>query len=799
MLEFESFEMSGDRFYQDKTVMSLTEKGITLFRGKNYDASLDGKSSNGTGKTHLCEILFSFITGRSPRGVFKRCVTPTFNGTLKFKDHKGDHYSFSYTPSLPVNAWTITKNDVPIKVSHKPSDCQEKLQDIIGLSREDFGYFVFINQSSLDVLVKGAPKLKKEYLEGFFNIDTFYSQKFEIYNSKWKKIQDDIETIKSDRIRLDAVQESRKELPGEKWIILQIENCDDSILLIKDQISSFTDQQTTINRQIETWQEYHSLFTKLQGLDAACLQNEQDTLIKSKIELEHKAKNRLKLEVFLKSKFSPHQAKRPVCKEEQPPENRPDQKIITEKEIALNQMREKLRLKKQITSLVKELDSLKADVSESLDSLEAVKSDLYKKKAEMTDHLSLLRKGSDVCPTCRQPLTFILQGLSVEERRSAIESTLKDISAQEKECNEKMVIHSKALKIQQQLDVLQDQFSRFPNFGVRLSEAEGELVNLKDLSAWWTAYDREQEAESKWTVTNDLLTAEAASLGYPDILKEDHSDALRQISERLPIVSSGLKLFDRFSVLTEIVLQQKPITDLDSQAKILKEDITALLSRIESLNEFKGVLRTQLASHSSLKSQAEILEIKVARMAETESECNVLGLLNKFYSPTGFKVYELKKRCQKLIERCNVWSSLFFQESHTWSLSDDIDNLDFLIRPTKHHDILPFPISGLSKGETNRAYRVLLFSQLELIPPNKNTNLLILDEIEGHLDEAGMTAFCEVVLPKLRETFPNKTIIVISHQSSLQSGDIDHLWLAERKDRKTTLTVYPNYQRKQRA
>jgi DNA repair exonuclease SbcCD ATPase subunit len=103
----------------------------------------------------------------------------------------------------------------------------------------------------------------------------------------------------------------------------------------------------------------------------------------------------------------------------------------------------------------------------------------------------------------------------------------------------------------------------------------------------------------------------------------------------------------------------------------------------------------------------------------------------------------------------------------------------------------------MSSGEFNRASRVLLFSQLELIPPNKRTNLLILDEIEGHLDEAGMTAFCEIVLPKLKETFPDKTIVVISHLGSLaQAGVLDHIWLAERRDRKTTLTVYPDYKRK---
>ena len=199
------------------------------------------------------------------------------------------------------------------------------------------------------------------------------------------------------------------------------------------------------------------------------------------------------------------------------------------------------------------------------------------------------------------------------------------------------------------------------------------------------------------------------------------------------------------------MINQPQLLDLEQQKQTGKEDLGVLFSRVESLNEFKGVLRTQLTNITALRAQAEILEAKVAKQESTESECKILELLNNFYSPTGFKVYELKRRCQKLIERANYWSKLFFQEPYEWSLSEDLEDLDFFIQPSHDPDTEPYPIALLSSGEFNRAARVLLFSQLELIPPSKKTNLLFLDEIEGNLDEAGMTAFCEVVLPKLKE------------------------------------------------
>lgn len=800
MIEFESFDFSGDQFYQKNTSVPFDVSGLTLLRGKNLDSSEEGRTtSNGTGKSRLPQILEGFIFGKNPRGNFKKTILSNFTGTLKFKDGKGDRWSFTYSPKEAVGAWDITKNDLPIKVSHKPSDNQEKLQKALGITREDWNFFVYINQNSLNTLMRGKPTEKRNYLESFFNIDSFYSNRFDVYNSKWKKVKDEIELLKGDRIRLDAINDARKDLPGEKWVELQLEHCDTTLSILKDRIAVTTDSQVEIQKQLEAWSQYHALFTQLQGLEVKWLKDEQEKLMREKLELDRKAKNKLQLDTFLKLKLAPHQTKKPKRSTEKPVEQKPDNKDLTSKEVALSQMRDKLRLKKQITPLAKEILELEQQLALILapSTLDANKANFYKKRMDADEHLKLLQKGGDACPTCKQPLSFILGDQTPQEKKRALEATIQALMEQEKECLRQIALHNKAAKLNQQLAVLQEQFDRFPTFGTKLSDAEMDVTTLKEVAAKWDVYDREQDAETKWQTTNDLLLVEAKNLGYPDILDEDFSEDFQRISDRLPVVTDELKLFDRFDVLTEVVLNLKDSVDLESQKQQGKDDLAILISRVDELNEFKGVLRTQRTSITTLKSQADVLEEKVAGQESTESECKILEVMNTFYSPTGFKVYELKKRCQKLMERANYWSSLFFQEAYTWSLSDDLDNLDFLIQPTHNEETEPYPIALLSSGEFNRAARVLLFSQLELIPPTKKTNLLFLDEIEGHLDEAGMTAFGEVVLPKLKETFPDHTIVIISHLGSLQkSGFLDHLWMAERKDRKTTLTTYLNYQRK---
>lgn len=797
MIDFLSFTFTGDKFYQEETTVPLSQSGLTLLRGKNFDASKDGKASNGTGKTRLIELLASFIYGRGARGTFKKTVSPLFKGTLEFKT-KTDHWSFTYEPSKSVSSWQVLKNGQPFKASHKASDVQEFLQKTIGITREEFNYFVFINQQSLNVLIKGKGSERKSYLEGFFNIDTFYSNSFDIYKAEWNKSKVLLETLREDRIRLVSVKDSRKDLPNKGWATTQLDLCDEALPIIKETIQVVTNSQATVRNQIDSWNQYLKLYTSLQGVDVSQLRSEYDSLMKQKIELENKAKMRLQLEAFLRTKYIPHQAKKPVCTKQQPEKPKPETSDITDKGILLNQMQEKLRLKKLLSPLVEEITSLKAQLEglPSLEELERLKAQLYKDRVDTNEHLKLLKQGGDACPTCKQPLNFILEGLSVEERILRLNNRITEITKKEKEYLTLASLYAKLAKLNEQEATLNDQYSRFPTFGVKLSVAQYEFQILKDLQLEWEKYEKELDAAQQWKNTNSILDVEAKNLGYPDILKEDTSSVLQEISLRLTSLTEELKQFDRFDELTNLVIELPQLAVLEDNEKLYREDMAMLLSRVEALNEFKGVLRTQISSLELLITQEKALEEKLQGQEKAESECKILELIYNFYSPSGFKVYELKKRCQKLIDRANVWSKLFFQEPYVWSMSDDLENLDFFIQPTHDLSTEPYPISLLSAGEYNRAARVLLFSQLELIPPNKKTNLLFLDEIEGNLDEVGMIAFTEVVLPKLKETFQDKTIVVISHQTSLHTSDaLDHMWVAERRNRKTKLNVYPEYHR----
>jgi DNA repair exonuclease SbcCD ATPase subunit len=794
MIRFKYFSFNGDMFYQEPTVIPFEHYGLTLFKGKNFDGMPTDKShptSNGTGKTRLVQILEGFIYGKNPRGNFKRTILPDFSGELCLVDNFNDEWIFKF--DFKENEWTILKNGLPFEMSHKPSDRQDKLQEILGLTQKDWGYFVHINQKSMAILMMGKPAERRAYLEGFFNIDTFYELKFSEYKKKLESLNAEIEVLRTLKTRLNEAEAILSLLPDEEWLLNQITFSNAVLELLKARSAKASVGQNHINQQIRDWEEYYRLFPEIQGMNLEELKIEQASLIKEQTLLEQKIQNQINLKKFINTKLKPHAGKRLETLTD-PEYPKPDPLSVTEKEIAITHMREKLKLKKKINELKKSKAGIEIP---QIDNIEQVKTQLYAEKLILQKHQSLLSQGKSVCPTCDQPLTHILGEISLTEKQKEISERLAEIKKEEAVINYAVKCIAELARLSAEIDLLTLQFNGYPNYGVKLAEAEAEILIIREQVDSWNKYETSIKANSEWQKIQDNLDTEASLLGYPDILSEDYQPQIEKIKQHLGDLDLDIRKGEQFADLASHVASYEDITNLTTKRDDLENIIKNYTSSIDELNVCKGEWGAGAGTVQEFKRNIAAYKKQIENQDSLEREYRILEALNSFFSPKGFKLYELKKRCQALVERANYWSKLFFQEPYEWSMNDDLDDLDLLVCPTKHKNTVPYSVGLLSAGEGNRASRVLLFSLLELIPPNKRSNLLFLDEIEGFLDEAGMIAFTDIVLPKLKETFSDKNLVIISHHPSLSTSEvIDHLWFATKKDRKTTLSVSPFYRGK---
>lgn len=786
MIEIENFKFSNDMFYQGETVVPIL-KGVTLFCGINYDAGSTENHSNGTGKTRIPQLLSSFIYNKSERGTLKNMVMPNFLGTLQLKC-QNDHYSFTY--DLQENEWDIKKNGIKDLNFHKSTECQKYIASKIGFTKNEWANFVHINKHSISTLLQGDPASRRKFLESFFNIDEFYEEKRLEYKQIKETLEEQMHKLSEDRARLGQILESLDKLEGQQYLENQIDLIADSLIHLAGTENKLREAENLKLSDLKYWQDYYSYAQKTAGLPTeAVLSSTLSRLQKESNEFENKAKS----QSLVINKEKQYRLLQNIKEPEKPEFEEPQSDEILQLETDLVTMRQRQRLLekfKEIKAKVPELPPL--DMQE----LEQQKKALLEQQADNRLHISLINDGNS-CSRCGQSLEFILQNEEPKDRLIAFKQIEIETRKKLQDLDDTIAKLNAKTNLVKQLYDLKSEIDALPKYKESIADTLKRIDELKAQQQTYKSYFINKKNYDKQVVDKDVTLAEMRTLGYPDILEHNFIDKCKEINSEISELSFNLRVVQTANSYLEKVSSLPAQSEITEQLNKQKLDLEDLVNRKNKLNETLGEYKTQLTMVRNLNTDKAKLDERLATSAHVQNEYRIVESLVKFFSPTGFKIYELRKRCELFIEKANYWSPLFFQEQHEWSLPKDLDTIDFLVQPIKHRKIKPFSASMLSAGEENRAERILLFSQLQLEPKHKALNVLFLDEIEGHLDRAGRTMFTEVVIPKLKETFKDKSIILISHEESLkESPEINHLWLAQRKDRVTTLQVIENYNRK---
>jgi len=777
-----SFTFSGDHFYEKETKMVFLP-GITLLRGINHDAGDGDNHSNGTGKTRLPQILSSYIFNDSDRGNLKKLVTPEFKGYLDFTK-MNDQWSFN--ADVKENSWDILKNGQKHIDHHKFSECQKFLAAELNLTRKDWSNFIHINRHSSSVCLQGTPDEKRKFLETFFNIDDYYKEKLAEYKAIKEAKEKDIEKLEQDRARYGQVLEALKEIDGREYLKTQMSSTKSFLTYLSGQQEAASGLQFKLKTEISYWSDYYDVLEKADGKPPLCsLKAKLETLQTTLAGIIQKERSQQTVS------FKAKQLSQEIIPPQIPEIENPSSDEILELEQQALKMREKQRLIDKFKTLKETMPNVEVALKESLQ--DEFKS-LLEKQSDNKLHLSLSKDGKN-CTRCGQDINFVLQDEDPAIKHESLKVEANTISKRLGEIGDILRSIDSKIKITGQLQEIRAEAGKFPLFSTTITEVNQQIESGKKARQQWQTYKLLKQDFDTKKHAREILEAELFALGYPDILSEALGEQRYALVQEISETQKDLIILQKASDLLEKVASLKPKSQLHEDLLIVEEDLLDLSSRIQKLHESFGEYRTQLSLADTLHLQKDDLGSKLKDSDEIYNEYRIIQALVKFFSPAGFKMYELRKRCDLLIEKANFWSPVFFSEQYEWSLPKEVDSLEFMVQPIAHRQQAPYPASNLSSGEENRGERVLLFSQLSLAP--KSLNVLFLDEIEGHLDPAGKIVFTEIVIPKLKETFKDRCIVVISHEECLiKSPHIDHLWLSERKNRKSTLKVIENYNKR---
>ncbi len=160
----------------------------------------------------------------------------------------------------------------------------------------------------------------------------------------------------------------------------------------------------------------------------------------------------------------------------------------------------------------------------------------------------------------------------------------------------------------------------------------------------------------------------------------------------------------------------------------------------------------------------------------------ILEALVNAYGPKGLKIRAIKNICSMLEANFNVYSQYIYNEDFKFKIT--VEPTGILVDVDRGRDFVS-DVRMLSGAESDCFKLMFLTSLLPLMPSERRTNLLILDEPDSHMDPVVREKFIHDFLPQLQTVVPH--IIVITPNDDSYDGAEE--WIVTKDGKKSELTV----------
>jgi len=358
-------------------------------------------------------------------------------------------------------------------------------------------------------------------------------------------------------------------------------------------------------------------------------------------------------------------------------------------------------------------------------------------------------KGRAKCPTCNHQLddtelklifnNYKSEYVALSEKLKELEATLRDIKRVKKH-------YKTADKLRKVLAVISKK--RFPKALINiLRDDTKKLPEIFDL-----VY--------KYHLTKDCLEdAKPASKKFVQSYKKAMQEEKR--------LQSALEKSTRFEYLTRSVREMGIKTTNVDELKVMKKTALKELRELQkklayvrkrraALIERRGMMSKLLENQAVLKKRLRKLREQLKEALFIERRFRVLTDIYKAYGPKGLKYKHIRKLANILTRRLNYYASFLFSTKIQFSVSPKENAIEFMYEKQGGRK---GDIRTMSSGEKRRLTLALIPSLMGIIPKNKRTNMLILDEVDSNVDAIGR-ALMDKFIPKLKKMF--ETIFVVS-------------------------------------
>ena len=366
---------------------------------------------------------------------------------------------------------------------------------------------------------------------------------------------------------------------------------------------------------------------------------------------------------------------------------------------------------------------------------------LEKNKNNEKKRLKEIKGAENSCPTCKRVLTVQLK----QDLENQIKKSLKSI-------NKEKNYLDKCLR-KQELENLPNYDKNQLLKDIKLKEKEKKTLikNIKCKQKYSRTIKSIKDLPEIESVDNKRNVTEE------EIKKIE--EKIDQLSNRVEKKKNDLKQREK---LKEFNINLN-ISDAKREQKILNKKLKKTGNKQKELNDCIQKLKTTIETKKREKEQKDTIEQQISDKRKVTRDIHIYEALVDAYSAKGLRTIQIQHLSKQLENNMNKYATLLFPEPIRFEFCIDKNNFNIIAeRNGRKSDV------SLLSGSESQCFKLLcIISLIPIIPEHLRTNVCILDEIEGGMDDKSKKLFSYEFLPKLKEIVPNVILITPMNQREL--------------------------------
>lgn len=700
--------------------------------GHNKDSRISATQNNASGKSTLFSSIANILYESDPMSSAstknRKAMLQSTDSKIQIdlKSQDGSELTVVQTAN---KYYCSSKQDGDLK-PHKISDAQNIIRQHFPITEEEFYAYCYINGNKPFAFQHSKETERFKFLAKLFRLDVY-----DVIRAHVKKERDEANKSK---IQFDAMAEHltvlKKQLEAngyQKGDDKKAAEYDKAIQTLSNKSTALLEEKAVLDTQCK----YHDAIKKQKKILAKA---------KSIIGDREISKNELrKLTKLMKlhEQYEEYQEQLAAYKKEK-------QKItsklddlgsvdgiedieelrtrFSELDDQLSSLEDQLEdvedIKEQLTKLYKRRDKIKERLKKCpKTSLKQVRKELAEVE-QILDVADRVKNHSE-CPTCGQSIDLkklAKKAKTAKTRRDELEDVIQRLELQDE-----------LISIEEDIEELKPNYDidkKIKSYKAKIKETKSNLAKTEKVG----------KKLSKFLE----LSAQLKALKKPT--KVSKPKALKDIEDVIDAMRDAINADNN--------LRDMPKTSFDSKRyDVIVKKLKKINKEYEKTRRIYVELNVKTSQHKHLSDQIENSNKQMDKLRPIVDRINLLTAMYKLYGKE-LKSTAINDRLQQLEKIMNANAHLVFSERMIFSFKAEGDKV---IARVQRESGISSDISKMSGSESNCFRMLFAYSLLPILPSERRTNFMILDEPDAACDPEVRDHVVKNFVPHLRASVPN--------------------------------------------